>query len=133
MSVVVTSSHQSPHLTPGQTGVSIEYLGWLTVALHAPVVDRRLCHQGYHVLGDPLPEDHVVDHRVGFHLGLHLNVEDLESLLRCKKGVRREYVRRFSSIPLCSILYYVIIKMEQIGQLVLGQYVRVYDINYLDK
>ena len=97
------------------------------------MVDSRLCHQGDHVLGDPLPEDHVVDHRVGFHLGLHLNVEDLESLLRCKKGVRREYVRRFSSIPLCSILYYVIIKMEQLGQLVYGQYVRVYDINYLDK
>ena len=97
------------------------------------MVDSRLGHQGDHVLGDPLPEDHVVDHRVGFHLGLHLNVEDLESLLRCKKGVRRGYVRRFSSIPLCSILYYVIIKMEQLGQLVYGQYVRVYDINYLDK
>ena len=92
------------------------------------MVDSCLGHQGDHVLGDPLPEDHVVDHRVGFHLGLHLNVEDLESLLRCKKGVRREYVRRFSSIPLCSILYYVIIKMEQLGQLVLGQYVRVHDI-----
>ena len=97
------------------------------------MVDSCLSHQGDHVLGDPLPEDHVVDHRVGFHLGLHLNVEDLESLSRCKKGVRREYVCRFSSIPLCSIQYYVIIKMEQFGQLVFGLYVRVYDINYLDK
>ena len=97
------------------------------------MVDGRLSHQGDHVLGDPLPEDHVVDHRVGFHLGLHLNVEDLESLLRCKKGVRREYVCKFSSKPLCSILYHVIIKMEQLGQLVLGQHVRVYDINYLDE
>ena len=51
------------------------------VALHAPVEHGGLRHQGDHVLRDPLPEDHVVRHGVGLHLGLHLNVEDLQGFL----------------------------------------------------
>ena len=61
--------------------MSVEDFCWLTVPLHGPVVDRGLRHQGDHVLRDPLPEDDVVRHRVRLHLGLHLNVEDLQRLL----------------------------------------------------
>ena len=66
-----------PHLAAGEAGVSVKDLGWLTVPLHGPVVDRGLRHQGDHVLGDPLPEDDVVSHRVGLHLGLHLNMDQI--------------------------------------------------------
>ena len=61
--------------------MSVEDFCWLTVPLHGPVVDRGLRHQGDHVLRDPLPEDDVIRHRVRLHLGLHLNVEDLQRLL----------------------------------------------------
>lgn len=36
----------------------------------------------YQVQADPLPEDDVFGHDVGLHLALHLDVEDLEGLLR---------------------------------------------------
>ena len=45
------------------------------------MVHRGLRHQGDHVLRYPLPEDDIVRHSVGLHLGLHLNVEDLQGLL----------------------------------------------------
>ena len=61
--------------------MSVEYLGWGAVPLHAPVEHRGLRHQGDHVLRDPLPEDDVVRHGVSLHLGLHLNVEDLQGFL----------------------------------------------------
>ena len=70
------------HLTPSQAGVTIKDLGGLAVPLHGPVVDRGLRHQRDHVLGDPLPEDDVIRHRVRLHLGLHLDVEYLQRLLR---------------------------------------------------
>ena len=69
------------HLTACEAGMSVEDFGWLAVTLHGPVVDGGLRHQGDHVLGDPLPEDHVVRHGVSLHLGLHLNVEDLQGFL----------------------------------------------------
>ena len=61
--------------------MSVKDLGWLTVPLHGPVVDRGLRHQGDHVLRDPLPEDDVVRHSVGVHLVHHLNVENLQGFL----------------------------------------------------
>ena len=61
--------------------MSVEYLGRGAIPLHAPVEHRGLGHQGDHVLRDPLPEDDVVRHGVGLHLGLHLNVEDLQGFL----------------------------------------------------
>ena len=62
----------------------VKDLDWLGVPLHAPVIHRGFGHQGDHVLRYPLPEDHIVDHRVRLHLGLHLDVEDLKRLLSCK-------------------------------------------------
>ena len=62
--------------------MSVEDFGWLAVTLHGPVVDGGLRHQGDHVLGDPLPEDDVIRHRVRLHLGLHLDIEYLQRLLR---------------------------------------------------
>ena len=62
----------------------VKDLDWLGVPLHAPVIHRGFGHQGDHILRYPLPEDHIVDHRVRLHLGLHLDVEDLKSLLCCK-------------------------------------------------
>ena len=60
----------------------VKDLDWLGVPLHAPVIHRGFGHQGDHVLRYPLPEDHIVDHRVRLHLGLHLDVEYLQRLLR---------------------------------------------------
>ena len=62
----------------------VKDLDWLGVPLHAPVIHRGFGHQGDHILRYPLPEDHIVDHRVRLHLGLHLDVEDLKRLLSCK-------------------------------------------------
>ena len=56
----------------------------LGISLHAPVVDSCFRHQRDHVLRNPLPEDDVIHHCVRLHLGLHLDVEDLKSLLCCK-------------------------------------------------
>lgn len=56
----------------------VEHFDWLRVALHAPVVDGVVGHQGYGVEGDPLPESDVVGHGVGLHLALHLDVKDLK-------------------------------------------------------
>ena len=70
----------------------------LGIPLHAPVVHRRLGHQRDHVLRNPLPEDDVVDHRVRLHLRLHLDVEDLKSLLCCKRAIESEvfeYLRTY--------------------------------------
>ena len=61
--------------------MTVEDLSRGGVALHAPVEHGGLSHQGDHVLRDPLPEDDVVRHGVGLHLGLHLNVEDLQGFL----------------------------------------------------
>ena len=61
--------------------MSVEYFCWLAVALHGPVINRGLRHQGHHVLGDPLPEDDVIRHGVSLHLRLHLDIEDLKCLL----------------------------------------------------
>ena len=61
--------------------MTVEDLDWSRISLHAPVVDSGLRHQGDHVLGDPLPEDDVVCHRVGLHFRLHLDVEYLKSFL----------------------------------------------------
>ena len=61
--------------------MSVKDLCRLGVSFHGPVVHRGLCHQGYHVLRDPLPEYDIICHCVGLHLGLHLNIEDLQSLL----------------------------------------------------
>ena len=74
------------HLTACEAGMSVEDFGWLAVTLHGPVVDGGLRHQGDHVLGDPLPEDDVIRHGVGFHLRLHLDVEYLQSLLGLKSN-----------------------------------------------
>ena len=38
---------------------------------------RSSAYQRYHVLRDPLPEDDVIHHSVGLHLGFHFYVEDL--------------------------------------------------------
>lgn len=45
------------------------------------MVDRHLGDQREGVQGDPLPEHDVFRHGVRLHLGLHLDVEDLERLL----------------------------------------------------
>lgn len=63
-----------------QAGVTVKYFDWLRVTLHAPMVDRVVCDQGDSVEGDPLPEGHVIRHRVSLHLALHLNVKDLQGL-----------------------------------------------------
>ena len=47
-----------------------------------------------HFLRDPLPEDDIVGHRVGLHLGLHLDVENLQRFLSWKN--KQEYKVRFS-------------------------------------
>lgn len=73
-------------LTARQAGVPVEDLDRLRVALHAPVVDGAVRHQGNRVERDPLPEGHVVRHGVCLHLALHLNVENLQSLCGCKHG-----------------------------------------------
>lgn len=73
-------------LTARQTGVPVKDLDGLRVALHAPVVDGAVRHQGNRVERDPLPEGHVVRHGVRFHLALHLDVENLQSLGSCKHG-----------------------------------------------
>ena len=70
-----------PHLTTREAGMSVEDFCWLAVPLHGPVIDRGLRHQGHHILGDPLPEDDVIRHGVRLHLRLHLDIEDLQSLL----------------------------------------------------
>ena len=68
----------------------IEDFNGLGISLHAPVVDCRLRHQRDHVLRNPLPEDDVVHHRVRLHLRLHLDVEDLKSLLCCETVIESE-------------------------------------------
>ena len=70
--------------------MTLECLAGLRVALHGPVVDRGLGHQGQSVQGYPLPEYHVLCHRVRLHLRLHLDVEDLQGLLSCgrKRAVK---------------------------------------------
>ena len=73
-------------LATGQTGMSVEDLDGSGVALHGPMEDARLRHEGDRVQRDPLPEDNVVRHRVRLHLRLHLDVENLEGLLRCKNS-----------------------------------------------
>ena len=45
------------------------------------MIDARFCHKSNSIERDPLPEDDVVRHGVGLHLGLHLNVEDLQGFL----------------------------------------------------
>jgi len=52
---------------------------------HAPVVDGGVGGQGNGVDGDPLPELDVFGHRMSLHLALHLNVEDLQRLTRCRQ------------------------------------------------
>lgn len=42
------------------------------------MVDGGIRHQTDSVHIDPLPEGDFLRHRVGLHLALHLNVEDLE-------------------------------------------------------
>ena len=61
--------------------MSVEDFSWLAVPLHRPVIDRGLRHQGHHVLRDPLPKDDIIRHGVSLHLGLHLDIEDLQGLL----------------------------------------------------
>ena len=62
------------------------------LTLHGPVVDGGLCNQGDGVEVDPLPERDVLDHLVGLHLALHLNVEYLETLCSWRQK-RRETER----------------------------------------
>lgn len=58
--------------------MTVKCLDRLGVALHAPMVDGGIRHQTDSVHIDPLPEGDFLRHRVGLHLALHLNVEDLE-------------------------------------------------------
>ena len=52
------------------------------------MVDCCLSDEGDGVEADPLPEDDVVGHVVSLHLGLHLDVEDLEGLT----GLQRNHL-----------------------------------------
>ena len=69
------------YLAASETGVPVKDLLRRRVTLHAPVKDRGLGHQSDGVQRDPLPEDDVVGHYVGLHLGLHLDVENLQGFL----------------------------------------------------
>ena len=64
--------------------MSVKNLGRLGVPFHGPVIHRGLGHQGNHILRDPLPKYDIIRHGVGLHLGLHFNVEDLQSFLGWK-------------------------------------------------
>ena len=52
------------------------------------MVYSGVCDKCDGVEADPLPEGDVVCHVVGLHLGLHLDVEDLESLV----GLQRDHL-----------------------------------------
>ena len=67
--------------------MSVEDLDGSGVALHGPMEDAGLRHEGDRVQRDPLPEYDVVRHRVRLHLRLHLDVEYLEGLLCCNRGL----------------------------------------------
>ena len=58
----------------------VEDLNGLGVTLHGPVVDSGLSDQSNGVDSDPLPEDDILGHDVVLHLGLEVEVEDLELL-----------------------------------------------------
>lgn len=81
-----------------QTGMAVKDFDWLRVTLHAPMVDCIVCDQGYSVEGDPLPEGHIVRHRMSLHFTLHLNVKDLQGLCRCKNSEFRIAVTQMNSV-----------------------------------
>ena len=64
---------------------------------HAPVVDCGVRGQCHCVNSNPLPELDVLGHRVGLHLALHLNVEDLQRLPSCRQ---KQQQLRDNRIPL---------------------------------
>ena len=90
-------------LTALQGGVTVEHLDRLRVALHAPVVDGQLGHDADRVHRDPLPEDAVLRHQVGLHLGLHFDVEDLKCFARFRT---KNFFKFFNilKILLCFVL-----------------------------
>ena len=75
-------------LTAGQVGVAVKHLGWLRVALHAPVEHSVVRYHADGVDVDPFPEVDLLGQVVGLHLALHLNVEDLESAASCSKKTK---------------------------------------------
>ena len=65
-----------------QVGRAVEHLGGRGVALHGPVEHRGVRHDAQHRGPDPGPEHHALGHLVRLHLALHLDVEDLQVILR---------------------------------------------------
>jgi hypothetical protein len=44
------------------------------------MIDSGFCHQGNGIQVDPFPKYDIINHLVGLHFALHLNVKDLQVL-----------------------------------------------------
>lgn len=60
------------------------------IAFHAPMIDGSFGDQSDGIERNPLPENDIVRHHVGFHLGFHFNVENLKRFL----SFQRNHFRR---------------------------------------
>ena len=58
--------------------MTVEHLDWGAITFNRPVVHGRCGDKRNSGGVDPRPEDNFLGHLVGFHLGLHLDVEDLK-------------------------------------------------------
>mmetsp|Transcript_8388 Transcript_8388/g.21650 ORF Transcript_8388/g.21650 Transcript_8388/m.21650 type:complete len:221 (+) Transcript_8388:4626-5288(+) len=70
-----------------QIGRAVKHLGRRAVARHVPVVHRRSCHQAELGGGDPLPEHHLLRHRLRLELLLLLEIKDLERVIGGARGL----------------------------------------------